>query len=620
MILFSELDTKQWEKFDLISFNFDDVAVIFNQRKRSLNIGCSNLQIDNLRYQSKQYDFPVVLCSQTITTIHNHLVSAFSLDDDIEQCFNTNQLFSVYLRFYEAETKLERINLTLNPIRAYLEDTYLNYVFDFLLESLPANLIYGDPERVSRFRLDGEAVARPTVVIPRFVEKQSLYLAESFKLRSIKINPLDILLSVHTSLRMYIALDHSPLHFSTFERRTINTLPMKFGYVIGKHYLERAAIGAGWVVGSLEILGSPSGLARSVTTGIKDFVSMPVQGLLRGPWGFLVGLTQGSASLIRNVTAGTVNSVSKLAASVSRNLDWLTQDEQHLIITDSIRRSRPQGITEGISQGLAGLGISLLGAVGGLARHPLEARSPVEVMTGVGKGIVGAFAKPLSGAAELVALTGQGVLQSVGYNPLPVPRRGSRSPVSPESVAAFCKIPWKLMKPVSSLKNILFSSVVTLKTSAGLRSMLLCLTPEVIAFLSLETDELVEVLTLHKITESIDDSDPTLVRLKPIVTASSDGGDGSASNGLDPARLPISPRTYQFVWDSIEQRTSASTSFQGLAAPNYDLPAELTGGTNESGKRVEIFIDQHLGEYFIRYVSLLKRTTCPENVLFSLLD
>lgn len=64
-------------------------------------------------------------------------------------------------------------------------------------------------------------------------------------------------------------------------------------------------------------------------------------------------------------------------------------------------------------KGLTGLGISLLGAVGGIAHHPLQSvmsdgASPRSLVTGVGLGLVGMVTKPLSGAAELVALTGQG--------------------------------------------------------------------------------------------------------------------------------------------------------------------------------------------------------------------
>jgi len=63
----------------------------------------------------------------------------------------------------------------------------------------------------------------------------------------------------------------------------------------------------GWVVGSLELLGSPGGFARTLGTGLKDFVSLPYHGILEGPWGFLVGVTHGSASLMKHFTAGKIN-------------------------------------------------------------------------------------------------------------------------------------------------------------------------------------------------------------------------------------------------------------------------------------------------------------------------
>lgn len=55
--------------------------------------------------------------------------------------------------------------------------------------------------------------------------------------------------------RMYLALDHSPLNFTLYERRNIYTIPMKFGHNVGMHYVSGAIFGAGWVLGSLEILG-----------------------------------------------------------------------------------------------------------------------------------------------------------------------------------------------------------------------------------------------------------------------------------------------------------------------------------------------------------------------------
>jgi vacuolar protein sorting-associated protein 13B len=274
---------------------------------------------------------------------------------------------------------------------------------------------------------------------------------------------------------------------------------MKLGNNMGMHYLSSAIFGAGWVVGSLEILGSPSGLARSFTSGFKDFVSLPVQGIFKGPWGFVVGLTQGSVSLVSHVTTGTVNSVTKLAASLARNLDRLTLDSDHIHLkTDASRRHRPQGLTDGLQQGLTGLGISILGAIGGLARHPLQAKSTVEVFTGVGKGLVGVFAKPISGAAELVALTGSGMLQSVGYNSLPSPV-SSYSINSPLLMPTASKIISKQLPQNDSSNSILFTCSGTLLKKSEFKNAFIVLTSSVLVIADFDKDTVIDVIPLEKI-------------------------------------------------------------------------------------------------------------------------
>lgn len=66
--------------------------------------------------------------------------------------------------------------------------------------------------------------------------------------------------------------------------------------------------------------------------------------------------------------------------------------------------------------------LDILGAVGGLAHHPLvgiavgESESSV---LGLRRGIVGALTKPLSATADLVALAGHGLLRQTGWDPVP---------------------------------------------------------------------------------------------------------------------------------------------------------------------------------------------------------
>ncbi|MEQ2212157.1 Vacuolar protein sorting-associated protein 13B, partial [Xenoophorus captivus] len=209
-----------------------------------------------------------------------------------------------------------------------------------------------------------------------------------------------------------------------------------------------------WVVGSLEILGSPASLVRSIGNGVSDFFRLPYEGLTRGPGAFVSGVSRGTTSFVKHISKGTLTSITNLATSLARNMDRLSLDEEHYTRQEEWRRELPESLGDGLRQGLSRLGISLLalghperrrtcslccpikqsntcvtkcrlflvlsGAVAGIVDQPMQnfqknwemqssAGSKAKgVISGVGKGIVGVFTKPIGGAAELVSQTGYG--------------------------------------------------------------------------------------------------------------------------------------------------------------------------------------------------------------------
>ena len=73
---------------------------------------------------------------------------------------------------------------------------------------------------------------------------------------------------------------------------------------ISSQSLIELVLFAGWVLGSLEILGNPAGLLRNVRSGLADSVMLPYEGLTRGPAAFVAGVTSGTSSLLRHLSAG----------------------------------------------------------------------------------------------------------------------------------------------------------------------------------------------------------------------------------------------------------------------------------------------------------------------------
>lgn len=495
-------------KTEVCNIYADDVVLAYDDddEQRQLNLQLPNVQVDNQLYSDGKYDFPVLLCAQQLYQRNCCLPQVYDLDAVYQRQAEEKPVSLLTFDFYEDEMQLQSGRCQLQPLRVYIEDAYLNRLLDALVECVPSNCVYTPQVKANpKFLQIGQTL------LPAEVVAQALYISEPLRLNNFVVEPLSLLLSVHTSSRLYIALDHSPLSFSRYERHQILTVPLRFGQSLGLHYLSGAIFGAGWVVGSLEILGSPSGLARSFSTGLRDFIAMPVEGLFRGPWGFLVGVTQGSASLLRNVTAGTVNSVTKLAGSVARNLDRLTLDSEHIELTEARRRARPQGFADGLTQGLTGLGISLLGAVGGIAHHTLEARSSVGVLTGLTKGIVGALTKPISGAAEMLALTGQGVLHTVGFNTMPL----QVEPSVTRNVALHVNSSriWRFMPEKLMSDQILFFQEITLMVEGHMCPALLFVTSTVLVILERQREELSFYSSVLKVEAVADREDPSKIYL-----------------------------------------------------------------------------------------------------------
>lgn len=510
--MFQDGKTNDYLKQEVIAFYIDELFVAYKDQESNIRLVFTNIQIDNQLFSTGDYDFQVIFCSKELYPKDKRvslMPSILLLENYMQQIIDNGKQFpllTVNVDFYENSFTMRNVFVKAKQIRIYVEDTYITNLLDFILECLPSFAVYEPPSSGVPMQLGPLQAALPYEVI-----NKAMYLSEPFHLESLNIQALSVLLSVHTCVRLYIALDHSPLEFGNYEKKNVFSLPLSIGHTLGMHYLSGAIFGAGWVVGSLEILGSPSGFARSLTVGLKDFVSLPVQGLFRGPWGFVLGVTQGSASLLKNITAGTVNSVTKLASSVARNLDRLTLDDEHIQRTDALRRVKPQGLAEGLSYGLTGFGISILGAIGGIARHALNANSPTQVITGVGKGIVGVLAKPISGAAELVALTGQGVLHTVGFNEMPKQRHSLSARnvyVHPSNSTIL-----KLLPLALASDQILFAHEAIMTVDDKFKKVMLYMTSTVFTFLEAGKPTISVVIQLDNIEAKIDEEDPTVLRI-----------------------------------------------------------------------------------------------------------
>lgn len=570
----------------------------------SMWICVGDLQLDNQMFDQGGFDFPVVLIGQNPVSKKELTFSLNSRLNNVLAQLQKNSLLAINIKFEnDGEVSgMKDFRVTLAPVSAYIEDTYITQLLDYATSLVPPCFVM-PPENVKKLQA---APILTTVYVPDYIMIDAKILSSPLRLQNLIIDPVSILLSVHTSVRLYLALDHSPLCFGTFDRKNLLTTPYRLGNALTMHYLSGAIFGAGWVVGSLEILGSPGGLAQALGCGLRDFVSLPFQGLLHGPWGFLVGVTHGSASLMKHVTAGTVNSVTKLASSVARNLDRLTLDVEHLQRQEESRRMRPQGMAQGLYQGLTGFGMSLLAAVAGLAHHPLQqvwsgGATTRGLVAGVGLGLVGVVTKPLSGAAELVALTGQGLLQGAGWNSLPSPRQRPVVQYSSGGNNAPVRYAWRLMPLLiaghDKILHIINADHVIHQGSN--QAVTLVLTRQVLLVVNIAEDSTEKVFTLNELTSVDHPSDTTMLRLHcpPAITQ---------------PEAPSSPREYREMDQEMRARVEefVRTSTTGLASLPTDSDAQSDNSESvmpPADNTITFYVTPDSRNYFLSFLNAAKR-------------
>lgn len=356
------------------------------------------LQLDNQlaggEVSDEVFDFPVVLVPQEDSA-------------PMQGCQDAVVSVTLSLELHPGgRAAVDSLVVKLRPLSLFVEDTLLYRVARMASFLRPLWCHAPIAANTGDRRLSAE------------VAESSLALVRTVPVRELVLEPLMVRLSVHASLKLFLSLNGTPLSFARFSRTNLVTGCYQLGQLLTRHYVTGALFRAGWVVGSLDLLGNPTGLVRALGSGVSALVVLPYRGLVQGrPWAFLMGVSHGTSTMLRHISSGALSSVTQLATSVSRNLDRLSLDPEHLAWKESLRT----GPSAGLGQGLSTLGISLLGAVAGIVDHPMQAliheesRGPTGFVKGLGRGLVGAVAKPISGAAELVAQTGKGILQGTGW-------------------------------------------------------------------------------------------------------------------------------------------------------------------------------------------------------------
>lgn len=155
---------------------------------------------------------------------------------------------------------------------------------------------------------------------------------------------------------------------------------------------------AGIILGSIDFLGNPLGFVNDVSEGVSGLI-----------------LDGSMEALVKNVTHGIFNSAVKVTESLSDGLGRVTMDDEHEEMRQRIRQVDRGHGTDHIVAGIKGLGFGLLGGATGIFKQAYEGAASDGVhglVSGIGKGIVGAVTKPVVGLLDFTSETARAVRDS----------------------------------------------------------------------------------------------------------------------------------------------------------------------------------------------------------------
>ncbi|BAT73681.1 hypothetical protein VIGAN_01119500 [Vigna angularis var. angularis] len=141
--------------------------------------------------------------------------------------------------------------------------------------------------------------------------------------------------------------------------------------ILIRHYNRQLLHETYKLFGSAGVIGNPLGFARSMGLGIRDFLSVPAKSIVRSPTGLIMGMAQGTTSLLSNTVYAISDAASQFSKAARKGIVAITYDDQAVSRMEKHQTtvaSDSKGVINEVLEGLTGL---LQFPVTGAERHGL---------------------------------------------------------------------------------------------------------------------------------------------------------------------------------------------------------------------------------------------------------
>ena len=176
---------------------------------QQLTINVFDLQIDNQAFDRGGYDFPVVLLKQPREPATSSTIDCktwFKVREKLESLSN-DSLICVSMDQQLAPVALLALKISVKPVAAYIEDTFIWDILKFLDNLYPSSTLSpknSDPRK-----------------LPTKIHLAAAEMNCPIRMRHLCIEPIGIQLSIHASMKLFLASDSAPLTLGKFERKKL---------------------------------------------------------------------------------------------------------------------------------------------------------------------------------------------------------------------------------------------------------------------------------------------------------------------------------------------------------------------------------------------------------------
>lgn len=198
-----------------------------------------DLQLDNQVQSSGNFDFSVVLVRQNFEKpVKSHDLAQLYQMTLLEKhaVLKASSLLHVQVVFGSLNNRtsvIETVECITKPVNFYIDDTFIFHCIKEVGYFLPVPLSRQEPLPVSVLKL------------PSQVKSISKTLSCPVVIGHLLIQPLSVLFSIHASMKIFIASDHTPLSFGKFEKIHLCTTSYQLTRALAMHYASGALFRAG---------------------------------------------------------------------------------------------------------------------------------------------------------------------------------------------------------------------------------------------------------------------------------------------------------------------------------------------------------------------------------------